>query len=432
MPPKKRSTKKPKLLHSSQPQQPPPPSPPPPPPPIPGFNPFTKLPSELLSMVFSYLTPTTVDLHRLILIDKWMYETFIPQLYRTLKIDSRTASRIFKGIDHSLENSQNRNPKEKENGDTHTKEQVETPASYGLDPLSIHQRKIQNLQHTTTLKIVSWEGAKATASALGLKNQWRDFDASIIRNSIDGKANTLRPWYKRPYGKTRNQMFLRITSRLQLFKEVDRISFGRALLRSNNLQPYDSRDVIEGNEAILAHPVIRTFLFCLNPKHFCVEDTGENSAGDDTLMRYLGTLAMCWKLESMTWHYIKSKHNQPFIPLGLPLARFFLGSGYEDNSAAGHICIHCHRRTVGAIAMYHSQPSARKKPQTQAAAKIHDELIALPCLSRTSVEAHRITKDGFIIQDGDNGLVPHTDKCRHTVNITGHFHAEPCTCCGRK
>ncbi|OCF44785.1 hypothetical protein I317_01274 [Kwoniella heveanensis CBS 569] len=224
----------------------------------PPVNSFAKLPAEILYMIFTDISPKTIDLHRWILVDKWMYEAFVLQLYRALKINASTAGSIFKGINYSLEeedgvvnegSGESRGEEEgSKNGRNMRKERTESAGklqsndagtAFGLDPLSINLRKIRALQQTETLIITDWDGAKAVAMALGQKDQGRSLEEEFSRKWRKAKENAYKTWYRIPEGSISlgDEMFWNGIAKI--FQEVNKVSFASKLLCSKDFWPFN-------------------------------------------------------------------------------------------------------------------------------------------------------------------------------------------------
>ncbi|OCF44790.1 hypothetical protein I317_01279 [Kwoniella heveanensis CBS 569] len=160
--------------------------------------PLYEFPPEITGWILSLISYNEechqAQVFRLMMVDKRMYHTFSDQLYQTLDVNAKTAKSIFEGINHPvfeaklIAQGQN-HVQEAHNEDPHsasthhlyeteqkqdkdqTNEQTEEDDGFGLDPLSIHNRKIALLKNTKRLFIRDWEGARAIAVAMGLDEE---------------------------------------------------------------------------------------------------------------------------------------------------------------------------------------------------------------------------------------------------------------------
>ncbi|WVF69526.1 hypothetical protein IAT40_004304 [Kwoniella sp. CBS 6097] len=334
--------------------------------------PFESLPEDVANLVYSFLASSSSNnLFNLMLVNKKMYDIAAPSLYRIVKVNAKTAKKLFEGLNHELdkdgqdeherpaslakspsmlshheEEGVKKEGMEKHDEDMeaggepaeskhhrgegkkiqaikevtndHSRKQEED-TRFGLDPLGIHRRKHSLLQGIRSLILEDWEGAKAIAIALGLEkwkaqtefitppDEYNRFE--IIHAEVDPDD------YEGAYDPIHPHVF----------RGVVCVGFGKDLLCSSNFRPF--RGPLN---PCWIHPVICALTYGLKPQHICADWSAappfeeEEMVNDKSLGIYIEELFSIWNAKSITWHNLLGISNMPQLNWKrIPLVRLF-------------------------------------------------------------------------------------------------------------
>ncbi|WVF69516.1 hypothetical protein IAT40_004293 [Kwoniella sp. CBS 6097] len=362
----------------------------------------SSIPSNILDHIMSFVSTSPSVLNNLSRANKELYLKAIPFLYRTLKLNATNITRTFHGIKNSLD---------MESDDDVTRPK---PTTFGTDLLSIHRRKVYCLQHTRTLIIDDWPGARAAAIALGLtqtiaNTRLKDLTQNCWKWNVSEQPP--RHWFDLP-DTAKNAKQDPHRHHLKIFQRVERISIGQELLSSKLFVPegYHADD-----DKMAVHPVIRTLLWALTPRHLCLDHLGLCKEDPMALLfmypykrkdRNFRRLIDQWQLKSLSWHTIPYHHLSPPIAGHPFLIQIFCnsceGKGFKPD-------VGCINYGSSSVSIYLVTARSQQMQSNAAGKLVHKSD------QRDKEVDKMIAKWGF----GDN-----------TMNIALKEDTEPCICCG--
>ncbi|WWD00877.1 hypothetical protein V866_007815 [Kwoniella sp. B9012] len=372
--------------------------------------PFSTLPIEITSLIFSYIDDqhTRQDFYNYIQVSRQFYIRFIPSVYQRLELNDRNAKRIFRGVNidlkpvkpstrHDSDSEFGSNSEDSEDGEdgedekeghTEDEEGVDTCKvvdqegkwDFGLNLQDIHDRKVSHLQHVKSLIITDWTAASTVTALL-----------KASKGILD-------------HG--------------QPFSQLDTLSFDHPFLTSRKFYP----DCACDTEPVPTR--VTKQLATLRPKHVCADWSAsvKYHLEEDGFDTYVNHVIGQYNLESFTWHGISSGTLFPWCPTGVLTFRAFAKDcgGWNEEEQEYDEC-EC-RWTLRQASHY----CLEKKDSN-----IHMEVINLDCLGEIV--------PAYIDNSGDVPRIEHAQKgevivdiSKSHIRVTMKAQAEPCVCCGMK
>ncbi|WWD07369.1 hypothetical protein V865_005467 [Kwoniella europaea PYCC6329] len=275
---------------------------------VPQTLPFSTLPIEITSLIFSYIDDqhSRQDFYNYIQVSRQFYTRFIPSVYRRLELKDRNVKRIFRGVNIDIkpvkpstrhesdsefgsgsegseggENEKDGHTEDEEGGDTSINAGKEGKWDLGSNPQNIHDRKLSHLQHVKSLIITDWTAASTVAAIL-----------KESKRNLDNEPP---------------------------FSQLSTLALGHCFLYSNEFYP----DCACDTEPVPTR--VTKQLATLRPKHVCADWSAsvKYHFEEDGFDTYMNHVIGQYNLESFTWHGISAGTLFPWCPTGVLNFRAF-------------------------------------------------------------------------------------------------------------